>query len=351
MKKMTRRTFMKSAAVAGLAASSIGFPAVLRKAHAAPVTLKFGTYEPAHSFNSSKVFIPWIEKVNAAGKGVIEIKFFPNGALGADVMQQLKMIVGGIADITVTSLNWTPGRFPQANVVNTPLFARNMLEASMAVFSMWEKGIFSGFEDIHPLTMNAQPQYYFHTNYPARLPKDLNGHKINAASRLMAALVSSCGATPVAEGIAKIAENISRGLLEGCVAEWNGMQSFRMIDVTNCHITVPLGANCFPVLINKRKLDSLPAPARDILLEHSGWVFTEFFAKSWDNYNADIEKSVRANPKHTVIDPTEEDLKIWADTFKPAVDAWMATQPENIKIAELYKEEIAKARAKLGTAT
>ncbi len=345
--KMTRRSFIKSSAIAGASLATIGFPAVLRKAHAAPVTLKFGTYEPAQSFISAKVMGPWIEKVNKAGEGVLKIDYYPGGVLGPDVMQQLKMIVEGVADITLTALNWAPGRFPESSVTNLPLFAENMREASLAVYTMYEKGLIKGFDDIYPLTMNAQPQYHIHTNFPARLPKDLVGKKIQVSSRLMSALIAASGATPVSEGIAKVAENISRGVFNGSVGEWNGVKSFRMIDVTNNHIMVPLGTNVFPVVMNRKKLDSLPAAARDILLAHSGLSFTEFFAERWDAENAETEKSVRANPKHTVVDLTPDELAVWAGAFKPAVEAWLAKQPEVAPIVDVYKKELMAARAKL----
>ena len=344
---MTRRAFLKNTAMAGAAVGSVGFPSVLRNAHAAPTVLKFGTYEPAQAFNPTATWIPWMDKVNKAGEGVVKIDFFPGGVLNPDTQQQVKMIVEGAADITVTSLNWAPGRFPQANVVNTPMYARNMLEATYAVFHMYQKGIFSGFEDLYPLSMNAQPQYNFHTTFPARVPKDFDGRKIASGSRLQGELVRAAGATPVAEGIAKMAENISRRVYDGSTSEWNGLQSFRIIDVTFHHLMkVNLGANVFPILINKKKLDSIPSAARDILLEHSGWQLAEFSARNWDGYNSEIEARIRADSKHTVVDPTDEELELWSASFKPAVDAWMATQPQNVEVAALYKELLGEAREK-----
>lgn len=349
--KMTRRNFLKSSVVAGAALGSIGFPAVLRKAEAAPVVLKFATYEPPQSYTVVNVMKPWCDAVNQAAGDQLRIDFYPGGQLGPDVMQQLKMVVDGIADITVTALNWMPGRFPEATCMNAPMVAHKMLDASWATYNMWKEGMFGGFDDIYPLSMNAQPQYFYHTNFAARLPQDLKGRKINAVGRMMAAVLRNCGASPVGEGISKIAENISRGLLEGCAGEWFGMENFRMIDVTSNHIMVPLGTNVFPIIMNKRKLDRLPAGARDILLAHSDWTLTEKFARAWDGNNDNIEARVRADAKHTVVDPTPEEDAAWAKVVEPVVGEWLKESPaKNQKLLDVYSEMAAEGRRKFGIA-
>jgi len=231
--------------------------------------------------------------------------------------------------------------------MNAPMVANNMLEASWAVFSMWEADMFGGFSDIYPLTMNAQPQYYYHTNYAARVPADLKGHKINAVGRMMAAVLRNSGASPLAEGISKIAENVSRGLLDGAAAEWFGLFNFRMVDVLNNHIMVPLGTNVFPIFMNKRKLDRLPADARDIILKNSGWGFTEKFSRVWDGNNTTLEKQVRNDPKHTVVEPNAVELAEWAKVVYPVVGEWLAEAPaKNQKLLDVYREKTLEGRKK-----
>ncbi len=345
MTKISRRNFLRGAAAASVAVSAgIGFPAVLRKAHAAPTVLKFGTYEPAQGFLPVQVFVPWVEKVNKAGEGVLKIELYTNGVLGPDPTQQLKMVVDGVADITSFGMAYAPGRFPEAGVPNVPFVANNMLEASLATHFMHEKHAFSGFGDIIALSMSAQPQFYLHSTTPIRLPKDMVGKKIRTAGKMQQDLITAAGGTPVAESISKVAENISRNVMQGTVGEWMGMDVFRVIDVAKCHTYVPFGTNNFPIIISKRKFDSMPAAAQDILMRHSGLDLLIFCAKAWDNYNDGVEKRIRADPGHTNIDLNPEETELWKKALDSATQVWLATNPKFPALLDLYKAEVEHAR-------
>lgn len=345
MAKFSRRSFLKGAAAAGVAATSIGFPAIVRNAQAAPIVLKFGTYEPAQAFSVVKVLNPWIERVNKAGEGVVQIQMYPNGQLGPDPTQQLKMIVDGVADITLgASVAYAPGRFPESTVTNVPFIANNMMEASIAVNAMYEKGAFSGWGDILALSMNAQPQYYLHTVKPVRELKDIAGLKIRTAGKMQQDLISAAGGTPVAESISKVAENISRNVMQGTVGEWQGMDTFRVVDVAKCHTYIPFGTNIFPVAMNKRKFDSMPAKAQEILMANSGMSLLTAYCHEWDGFNESVEKRERADANVTNIDLTPEQKAPWEAALGKAVDAWVSTNPKFPGVVEMYREEVAKAR-------
>ncbi|MDR2503033.1 MAG: TRAP transporter substrate-binding protein DctP [Deltaproteobacteria bacterium] len=350
MTTYTRRKFLKGIAVGGLAAASIGFPAVLRRAQAAPTVLKFGTYEPAQAFSPVKVLIPWINKINQAGEGVLKIDFYPNGQLGPDPTQQLKMIIDGVADITLgASVPYTPGRFPEATVTNVPFVAYNMLEATIAVHNMYLKNAFSGWRDIIPLSMNAQAQYFLHTIKPVRSPKDMAGLKIRTAGKMQQDLILAAGGTPVAESISKVAENISRNVMQGTVGEWQGMETFRVVDVAKCHTYIPFGTNLFPIVISKRSFDKLPAAAKDILLKHSGLELGITYSKEWDDFNAGVEKRERADPRSTNIDLDETLAAEWKKALDSAVQGWLKTDKRFPPVYEMYIEEVTKAREYIKT--
>ena len=346
MTRISRRSFLKGAAAAGVAAGSIGFPAVLRNAQAAPTVLKFGTYEPAQAMLPVHVFIPWIEKINKEGEGVLKIELYPGGVLGPDPMQQVKMVTDGVADITSgASVAYAPGRYPESAVPNVPFVTNNMLEASIACHHMHEMGVFSGYGDIISLSTNAQPQYYLHTTKPIAMPKDMVGQKIRTAGKMQQDLITAAGGTPVAESITKVAENVSRNVMQGSTGEWQGMDTYRVVDVAKCHTYVPLGTNIFPIVISKAKFDSMPAAAKDILLKHSGLPLVTFYAKTWDAYNDGIEKRLRADPSHTHIDLNEEQTEIWKKALDSATQEWLKTNPKFPALLEMYREEVAKARA------
>jgi TRAP-type C4-dicarboxylate transport system substrate-binding protein len=344
-KKISRRNFLKGSMAAGLTAASLGFPTFLRKAHAvAPTVLKFGTYEPAQAFLPVKVFIPWVEKINKAGEGILKIELYTNGVLGPDPTQQLKMIVDGVADITSSGMAYAPGRFPESVVTNVPFIATNLLDASIALRSMHEKKAFSGFGDILALCMVAQPPYYLHTTKPCAMPADIKGLKIRTAGKMQQDLIAATGGTPVAESISKVAENISRNNMQGTVGEWMGMETYRVVDVAKCHTYANFGTNAFPVLMNKRKFESMPKEAQDMLMKHSDMELLLPYCYEWEKFNDEVETRLRNDPTHTHIDLNAEQTEVWKKAFDSATQGWLKTNPKFPGILDMYKEEVAKAR-------
>lgn len=343
MAKINRRSFLKGT-VAGLAVASVGFPAVLRKAQAAPAVLKFATYEPAQAFLPVKVFIPWIEKVNKEGEGILRIDFYPNGVLGANPTQQTKMIIDGVADITSAIGSGQLGRFPEMQVTNAPLVANDMLEATIAVHHMFHAGLFSGFGDILPISFNAQPQYYLHSLKPIRTPNDMKGQKIRMTGKIQQDMITAAGGTPVAETITAIAENLSRGVMNGTLGEWQGMDTYRVVDIATCHTYVNFGTNCFPFGISKRAFDALPAAAQDIIMKNSGLELSMAYANEWDAFNEGVEARERTRAGTTHIDLDDELRANWAKALAPAMESWMSTDKRFPAVYERYLEEVKKAQ-------
>ena len=344
MVKLNRRSFLKGAAV-GAAAASVGFPTFLRKAQAAPYVLKFATYEPLQAFLPVRVFLPWINMINEAGQDVLKIEFYGNGVLGPDPTQQLKMVTDGVADITSgASVGYAPGRFPESTVVNVPFVANNMMEASIATHRMYEQNAFSGYNDIIALTCNAQAQYFLHSLKPIRVPADMKGVKVRTAGKMQQDLVTAAGGTPVAESISKIAENMSRNVMQATVGEWQGMETFRVVDVAKCHTYVPFGTNIFPIVVTKRAFEKMSTAAQDLLMKFSGLPLVTSYAWEWDDFNEGVEKKTRADPATTHIDMDEELTTVWTKTLEDAVQGWLKTDARFPKVYDLYREEVVKAR-------
>ena len=67
-----------------------------------------------------KTIKPWMEAVNAAGKGIIEIDGYPNGALGRALPQQSQIVLNDVADIAFVIPGVTPGRYPDNDVIICP---------------------------------------------------------------------------------------------------------------------------------------------------------------------------------------------------------------------------------------
>src|SRR5215217_7225476 len=97
---------------------------------AQPVKLKFATFSPDSERLYNTVKKPWVAAVNKAAGGAIEIELYPNGALGRAPQQQAQMVVDGVTDIGFIVPPFTPGRFPDTEVIELPGMFEDLAQAT-----------------------------------------------------------------------------------------------------------------------------------------------------------------------------------------------------------------------------
>src|SRR6516162_4614640 len=101
---------------------ALAFMAVLGSdgASAEPVHLKLAMFSADTEKTWVDVIKPWADAVNAAGKDVLQIDCYPNGALGKALPEQPQLVLDGVADIAMVIPGVTPGRFPDNEVMDLP---------------------------------------------------------------------------------------------------------------------------------------------------------------------------------------------------------------------------------------
>ena len=313
---------------------------------AAPVILKFAQFEPSNkAFAMRAIWLPWVEKMNKAGEGLFKIEVYVGGTLNRVPPKQLKILRDGVADIAFILPSYTPGIFADDSVVEVPFVAETALEAGIASYRMLQKGLLKNYDVIVPLMLSAGQQYALHSTFPIRRPGDLKGKKIRATGKMQHYMAKAFGAAPVGMPVTKIAESMSRGLIQATTNEWNAVRTFKIQDVAKYHCMLPMGTVTFLLAMNKDKFNSLPKKAQDIFMDNR-----EFTVRLWaEEMDTDLDKhykKVQADPKHHVYVPTAAETEEWKSVLGPAVQAWMKDDPKRKGLLETYKEEVAKARAK-----
>lgn len=309
-----------------------------------PVTLKFACFEPPGAFVNVQVFGPWIEKVNKEGEGVLKIEFFPGGALGRDPKIQLKLLMDGVADLAFILNPYTPGRFPDDQVVNIPFVAKDPLESSLALNALYKKGLLRGYDDVVVMGHFTAGLYTIHSVYPVRTPKDMEGKKFKATDKMQYDLLEAVGGAPVGISIFKTAEAISRGVLSGLLGEMNSMNVSRTIQVVKEHCAVNFGTTNQMIAMSKKRYESLPAQVRAVLDKHRG----EFFSRMWGSRLtkecSKVRQKYMENPDHHWYTPTAEEMTQWRSLMDPVVDNWEKTHPNGETLIQTYKDEVLKVR-------
>ena len=312
---------------------------------AEPITLKFANFEPAQAKITTQIFNTWVEEVNKAGQGIIKIDIFSGGVLGRDPGTQLKVILDGIADIAWILNPYTPGRFPDDQVVNIPGVARNNIEAGVALQRLYDKGMLRGYDDIIPIGCTTAYPYYIHSDYPVKIPEDLQGKKFKATGQMQHVLLEAVGGTPVGMSITKVAESVNRGVLSGLLGEPNSMNTFRVYEVVKYHLEkVDFGTSNQMVAMTKKRYNSLPAEARAILDKFRGEAFARYYGDRMNRIQLSALQKYKDDPKHKFYTPSAAETEKWFALMDPLVEKWKETHPNGENLLNTYRTEVEKIR-------
>lgn len=313
-----------------------------------PVTLRFSSFEPPQAFITSKILTPWAQKVTTESQGTLKIEMYPGGTLGRDPAAQLKLVLDGVADIAWIVPGYTPGRFDAATVVELPFVVPDAYTGSLALTRVFEKGLLKGggFNDVKFLCVCANNPIFVNTTFPATKLEDLKGHNFRAAGPVSLNVVKSLGGVPIG-GITgpALAENLTRGVIDATLNEWNALQTFRVLEVAKHQIILPLGSTSLMVIMNKAKYESLPPAAKAALDKNSGEVFAKFFGAKFDENNSAVFETAKGDKKRTITVLNAQQQAPWKAAVQPAIEEWKKSTPDGDKLLKAFSDEVAAIQA------
>ncbi len=312
---------------------------------AAPMELKFGTIVPPQGWDVVNIVKPFLARVENDAGGTVTFKVYAGGTLGRDPTKYVKYVRDGVMDLGWVINAYQPGVFPDDEVVNVPFIAKDPLEATVAINRMVEKGMLRGYDTIFPLGVFTTNQYAVHSKFPIKNPGDLKGKKIRMAGKLQAALVEALGAGPVGIPAPKIAESVSRGVVDAVILEWNGMKTFRIVDLTKYHYMVPFGSTIISLIMNKDVYAKLPPKAKAAFQKHMGMPLGKDWGVKMIKNEKSIMESIKNNPEHTIYVPSGSEMEQWKAVMWPVVEKWEKDHPKGKVLLDAYKAEIEKFRA------
>ncbi len=312
---------------------------------AAEVVLRLSHFGGANDSTYSKVMKPWFEGINKEGKGIVKIEGYPAGALVPNPRAQVKAVMDGVTDIAFVVFSYTPGRFPDNDVLELPTLYKNVKESAHAIRTLYEKDLLRGYEQFYvPFLVTTFP-YNFHTAKPVNKMSDLKGMKLRAGGPVAGAAMRALGVAPVGMPIPAVAENISKGVLDGTAVDWNVMYSFRINEVAKYHYmqlfsTVPIG-----MLMTKKRFAELPPKAQEIIKKHSGRAVDNLYVKVTGEIQDDWLAKTKKTPGHTIVYPDAADTAAYEKTMQAVIDKWAEGNDRRKNILAVVLAETKKLRA------
>lgn len=306
-----------------------------------PIVLKFNSPAPLRSFLHLAAFTPWAEDVTKASEGTLKVDTFYGGTLG-NFGVTYDRVVDGVADIGFIVASFAQGKFRLHEVGALPFESRNSMEASTALWKIYEKGVTaSEFSEVRPIGIFVFSNAAIHSKEPIRAVADMKGRKITTGNSVTAKIVITLGGTPVTFRPDELYQVLMRGTADGSLINFSAVRTFKLSEVVKHHVDLPLGGDPALVIMSRKKYDSLPAKAKATIDRYSNLQFSQKLARLADEDWTGAHDSVK--DRITPISAQEEDR--WRKALAPVAVAWSKEVPNGAKAVAAFRQEVKAFRA------
>lgn len=322
-----------AAALAALPAA-LATPAL---ADDAPITLKFATLSTSDGPLNTRMLHPWAARVNAAGKGVVQIDVRDGFAI-ANYGNIYDRVLDDVVQIAFTVTGSIAGKFALSNVVALPLLFERSDDASVAYWRLYKSGALDGeYTDIVPLYLVTLANGGLHLDRAPPAPDDIRGFKIVTSSKLTAQIVTALGGVPISLQQNDMYTALQRHAVDGTYGAWTSFPAFKLGEVTSYHIEAKLGGAPAMVFMARKTFDALPPAARKVLEDNSGETASRQFGEYWMNLDNEVREQYQHAPGHTIATLTPVQLADWRAKLQPIYTQWIAETPGGDKVLAKYR--------------
>jgi TRAP-type transport system periplasmic protein len=335
---MDRRRFLVGAAALPVIAAAGGSSA------SADARLKWAVFVPDNELTYRMVMKPFAAAVQKETDGAVTFDLFPNGALGRNPGQQPQIILDGVADLAWTIPSYSPGRFPDTEVLELPGVFKSARESTLVAQRLRDKNVFADYADYYVVGLWGAPPYSIHTNFPVNSIADLKGKTIRISGKYESAALRALGAVPIGMPITEVAEAISRGTIGGLATQLSPFVDFGLDRVTNNHFFIRLETVAVAILMNRKKYESLPDSSRAVIDRNAGSALADKWIDAVTKDNETILNRLKSDPKRKVVFPSQSDTDEVEKLFQPIREEWVAASDRHKELKAALDAELAAVR-------
>ncbi len=259
---------LRNYALAAIAALALVI-ATFGQAQAAEVTLKAASYTPVQSL-FTKQFRAFVDKVNAEGKGLVQINFLGGAPKVMSVLEMGGAVSKGIIDMASISCVFCLTQFPTATAT---------FFTGYDTQEMRENGTFEVMRELYVKHMkvhylartNDRLTLSLFMNKPVSKIDDFKGMKIRT-SPLHSPFVNGLGATAIEMRFGDTYSGLERGLVVGYAWPTMGVFDFGLQDVTKYRVEPEYYLIDMSLLVNLNTWNKLDEEQQDFLHRMALWI-------------------------------------------------------------------------------
>ena len=281
------------------------------------IKLKGANYLPVT--HPMSVLSGWFcDEVKKRTNGQVEITYYPGGTL----LNPVKMydgVITGIADMGLSHIQYTRGRFPVMEVFDLPLgFPSGWVDTQVAT-DFFNKYKPKEWDDVHVLYVSPCGPLVLETaSKPVKTLEDLKGLKIRAVGQ-MSDVIKALGGLPVPLQMPDVYDSLRRGVIEGVTVDLSTLKYWKFAEVIK-YVTADwqLGTGItFYWVMNKNKWNTLPPAIQKIFTEVASET-REKQALLWDQM--DIEgRELFTSGGGQMIYLSDAEVAKWMKAVEPVI--------------------------------
>jgi TRAP-type C4-dicarboxylate transport system substrate-binding protein len=319
-----KRSFLKAAA-----ATAIAGPAIVtsKTARAQAVTLRVGSWLPAHHLIVAGIVRPWMQAVEADSEGTVKFDLM-SASIGRPP-EYYDFCANGAIDVGFGVLGHNPNRFLMTEVMGMPFMSIDPWAGSAASWLAFTKygARYNEHKGVQLVGTWVHSEPYLHMRGEGlRTIDDLKGKKIRVGSAITGRIIQALGGTPVQLPPTEAQQAMMSGVADGITFPMESIEFFKITPAIKATTKIPGGllyTDTFWLGVNEKKWASLNPKAQAAMQKHGGMAMALNAAWAWtsgDNLGrAALEK---AGVKFNSL-PDSDTAKIKA-ALKPLNDEWLA---------------------------
>jgi TRAP-type C4-dicarboxylate transport system substrate-binding protein len=332
---------MRSLAVGAALCAALGGAAHAQEA----AQLKFGFPAPPTSFVLTEATEPWTKEVEAASNGAIKFTMFAGGSVG-NFNNILDRTLNQVVDVSFGIFGPYSDQFPRTQVTSLPFEANNTTETAIVLWRLYEKGVITPeFGQVKVLTLFNFPASALHSKKLIKVLEDVKGMKLSVTNRTAGQIAELLGAAPISLTPSDVYQSQQRGVIDGMFQAWTAVQTFKLFEVTNYHLNVPVGQQPAFIFMNKASFAKLPAASQQTIDKLAGDTMARRYGKAIDANDLSGQNSVKAMAGQNVADLPPAETARWKDRLRPVADEWVKATPDGARVLASFREELGKVRS------
>jgi TRAP-type C4-dicarboxylate transport system substrate-binding protein len=312
------------------------------------IELTFATGAQPNQSPHPQVSLPWAERINEAGKGLVHIKVVQG--FGVVTPQTFyERLKNDVVQIVYGLQGSVGGVFRLSDVVRIPYLAPNGEIGSVAFWRLYKSGLLdSDYKDVHPLALGMYPQAVLHLTKRPNSILNLAGLKIVANAKMTGDIIQKLGGTPISLLIQETYQGLQRRTVDGVITGYPVITVFKFNEVAPFHVDAELGGGATMLAMTKEKWNKLPPAVQKLLDENSGEALSRAYGVANDAEWVAGRKAAMAMKDQTIVVPTAAEHQAYQRELAPVADDWVKDNPDGAAVLAKFRELLSQAQAEVG---